>query len=400
MLDGFMGGNVDAVRAVGAIAVVLGIAWVAAHFAARAVRAIFIRLSGDGENVEFSARIVRRPIRVVWVVVFLLITATLAGPALEFAGAHIEAGVSLTALTGWALRSGLRIILIAALAYAVIRVSSSVVRVLEAEVVRQGGLNALERAKRANTLGALIHNVISALVGGIAVLMVLQELDLNIMPLLTGAGIAGLAVGFGAQTLVRDIIGGFFLIFEDQVRVGDVAEIDGTSGLVERIGLRTIVLRDLSGTVHIIPNGGIAKLSNLTKDYSFFLLDMGVAYKEDTDAVVDVLQEVASELQVDHALGSYILAPLEVLGVDAFADSQVTIKVRLKTIPLQQWAVGREYRRRIKKAFDARGIEIPFPHLSVYFGEASKPFAIVNQNPGTLRTGPPEPSEPRNPQNR
>ncbi len=395
MLEGWLGGNVDVTRAAVAIAVVIGIAWAAAHFAARAVRAIVQKLSGDGEGVEFSARIVRRPIRVVFVVVFLLVAATLGVPALEFAGADIQGGVSVTTLTAWALRSGLRIVLIVALAYAAIRVSSSVVRTLEVQVARQGGLNALERTKRANTLGALIHNVIGALVGGIAVLMVLQELNLNIMPLLTGAGIAGLAVGFGAQTLVRDIIGGFFLIFEDQVRVGDVAEIDGTSGLVERIGLRTIVLRDLSGTVHIIPNGGIAKLSNLTKDYSFFLLDMGVAYKEDTDAVVEVLQEIAKGLQQDPVLGPFILAPLEVLGVDAFADSQVTIKVRLKTVPLQQWAVGREYRRRIKKAFDARGIEIPFPHLSVYFGEASKPFAIRNENP----QNPQNPENP-NPQNR
>jgi moderate conductance mechanosensitive channel len=158
--------------------------------------------------------------------------------------------------------------------------------------------------------------------------------------------------------------------------VGDVAEIDGTGGLVERIGLRTIVLRDLSGTVHIFPNGGIQRLSNLTKDFSYYLINMGVAYKEDTDAVVAVMKEVADELKADPAYGPSILTPLEVLGVDSFDDSQVTIKVRIMTVPLQQWSVGREYRRRLKKAFDARGIEIPFPHLSVYFGESSKPFRI------------------------
>ena len=216
--------------------------------------------------------------------------------------------------------------------------------------------------------------MVNTAVAAVAILMVLQELDINIMPVLTGAGIAGLAVGFGAQTLVRDVISGFFLILEDQVRVGDVASINGTGGLVEAINLRTIVLRDLSGTVHVFPNGAVQQMSNLTKDFSFYVLDMGVAYKEDTDQVVEVLKAVAEEQRQDPAYAANILGPLEVLGVDAFGDSAVTVKVRIKTVPIQQWAVGREYRRRVKKAFDARGIEIPFPHMSVYFGEASKPW--------------------------
>ena len=134
--------------------------------------------------------------------------------------------------------------------------------------------------------------------------------------------------------------------------------------------------------MHIIPNGSIGKLSNLTKDFSFYLTDMGVAYKEDTDEVVRVLKEVADELAADPVYGPNILGPLEVLGVDSFDESQVTIKVRLKTVPIQQWSVGREYRRRIKKAFEAKGIEIPFPHLSVYFGEASKPWLYQSAAPG------------------
>jgi small conductance mechanosensitive channel len=236
-------------------------------------------------------------------------------------------------------------------------------------------LSALERLKRAQTLGRLLKNAVNVVVTSIAVLMILRELNIDILPILTGAGVAGLAVGFGAQTLVKDLIAGFFLILENQVRVGDVAQINGTGGLVEAIRLRTIVLRDLTGTVHVFPNGSITTLSNLTKDFSFAVLDVGVAYKEDTDRVVEVLREVADELQGDPEHGPAILEPLEVLGVDAFGDSQVTIKIRLKTVPLRQWTVGREFRRRIKKAFDAAGIEIPFPHLSVYFGEASKPFA-------------------------
>jgi moderate conductance mechanosensitive channel len=369
-------GKVDIPTAGMALGVAAAVAWLAAYVAARSVRAIFLAVHGEAHDVAFSAKVVRTPIRVVWLLVFLLVVATLAVPALQFAGADIQGGVGLTTVTDWALRSGLRIGVIMLLAYAAIRITSALVHTLELQVARQTGSGQLELTKRANTLGSLIRNVIGALVVGISALMVLQELDIDIMPLLTGAGIAGLAVGFGAQTLVRDVISGFFLILEDQVRVGDVAEIDGTGGLVERIGLRTIVLRDLSGTVHIFPNGGIQRLSNLTKDFSYYLIDMGVAYKEDTDAVVAVMQEVADELKADPAYGPSILKALEVLGVDSFDDSQVTIKVRIMTIPLQQWAVGREYRRRLKKAFDARGIEIPFPHLSVYFGEASKPFRI------------------------
>ena len=185
-----------------------------------------------------------------------------------------------------------------------------------------------------------------------------------------------LAVGFGAQTLVRDVISGFFLIFENHLRVGDVAMIEGTGGIVEAINLRTTVLRDLEGTVHVFPNGSFSRVSNRTKEFSYYVVDVGVAYKEDTDRVCEVLRAVAQDLQRDPAYSPSILAPLEVLGVDAFADSQVTIKVRIKTIPLKQWEVGRELRRRIKQAFDRHGIEIPFPHLSVYFGEASRPWRL------------------------
>jgi small-conductance mechanosensitive channel len=224
-----------------------------------------------------------------------------------------------------------------------------------------------------------VRNLFTAIVTTVATLMVLRELNVDVMPVLTGAGIIGLAVGFGAQTLVKDFISGFFLILENHIRVGDVARINGTGGLVEAINLRTTVLRDLEGIVHVFPNGSIETLSNLTKDFAFYVVDVGVAYKEDTDAVVEVLREVGAELTADPILAESVLAPLEVLGVDAFEDSQVTIKIRIKTLPLKQWEVGRELRRRIKKAFDARAIEIPFPHLSVYFGEASRPFAVKRE---------------------
>ncbi len=230
--------------------------------------------------------------------------------------------------------------------------------------------------KRVTTLVGLLRTI--ALVGlwAVVVIITLEQTGLNITPILAGAGIIGLAVGFGAQNLVRDLISGFFMVMEDQVRVGDVAIVNGTGGLVEAISFRTIVLRDLSGVVHIFPNGTINTLSNMTKVWSGYVMDVGVAYKEDTDHVVEVMRRVGDELRQDPDLGPKILEPIEVFGVDDFADSAVVIKARLKTHPIQQWSVGREYRRRLKKAFDAEGIEIPFPHLSMYVGEATKPFQV------------------------
>jgi small conductance mechanosensitive channel len=189
--------------------------------------------------------------------------------------------------------------------------------------------------------------------------MVLQKLDLDITPILAGAGILGLAVGFGAQTLVKDAIAGFFLILENQVRVGDVAEINGTGGLVEAINLRTIVLRDVRGAVHVFPCGSVATLANLTKDFSYAVLDVNVHYRHDTDEVIDVLRQTAAALQQDPAFAPAITAPLEVLGVEDLGESGVKIRVRLKTHPQKQWEVTRELRRRVKKAFDEKGIEIP-----------------------------------------
>ncbi len=237
-----------------------------------------------------------------------------------------------------------------------------------------------EAEKRAKTIGKIVNSAGLVIVLAVAAMMVLSEFGMNITPIITGAGIAGLAVGFGAQNLVRDVISGFFLIFEDQFRVGDVAVINSTGGFVEAINLRTTVLRDLAGVVHIFPNGEIKQVSNMTKVYSHYVIDVGIAYKENVDHVMTVLKEIGEELGRDPEYAPMILAPLEILGVDDFAESQVTIKIRQKTLPLKQWTVGRELRRRIKNTFDRKGIEIPFPHVSVYFGEASKPIDVAMQN--------------------
>jgi small conductance mechanosensitive channel len=259
---------------------------------------------------------------------------------------------------------------------------------LEDEIARSTSPDMGERLKRARTLSRLVQNALTAIVVSIAGLMVLNQFQIDIMPILTGAGIVGLAVGFGAQTLVKDLIAGFFLTFENQVRVGDVAEINGTGGLVEAINLRTIVLRDLEGTVHVFPNGSVERLANRTKDFSYIVLDVGVAYKENVDTVFSVLRDIGAELAADAVHGASMLEPLEILGVDDFGESQVTIKIRIKTVPLKQWEVGRELRRRIKNSFDARGIEIPFPHLSLYVGEASKPLLVRQVDQSRARSEP------------
>jgi small conductance mechanosensitive channel len=189
-----------------------------------------------------------------------------------------------------------------------------------------------------------------------------------------------LAVGFGAQNLVRDVITGMFMLIENQVRVKDIAIINGTGGMVEDINLRTTVLRGLDGTVHTFPNGMITTLSNMTRDFSYYVFDLGVAYKENIDRVARVLREIADELRQDPAFGPYILEPLDVLGVDQFSGSAVILKARIKTVPVRQWMIGREMNRRIKNRFDELGIEIPYPHRTLYFGEAGQKFHIQVQH--------------------
>ena len=239
-------------------------------------------------------------------------------------------------------------------------------------------IDTIEMEKRIDTLLNILRSMIKIVVWLMICMLILRKIGIDIAPIIAGAGIAGVAIGFGAQELVRDFISGFFMLLENQIRTGDVAIINGTGGLVEQVGLRTIILRDLSGVVHIFQNGKIQTLSNMTKNWSGMVFDIGVAYKEDTDRVAEVIQRVAEELQTDPDFNNKILEPLEIFGVDQFGDSAVVIKARFKTKPIEQWAVGREFRRRLKKAFDDQGIEIPFPHRTVYWGEEIKPLQLIN----------------------
>ncbi|MFW5754193.1 MAG: mechanosensitive ion channel family protein [Marinilabiliaceae bacterium] len=233
-----------------------------------------------------------------------------------------------------------------------------------------------EAEKRINTLIGIIQGGVRIVLLTVFLIMLLSKFAIDVAPILASAGILGLAIGFGAQELVRDYISGFFMLLEDQIRTGDVAIINGTGGQVEKIELRTITLRDLSGVVHIYQNGKISTLSNMTKDWSAMVFDIGVAYKENVDQVMEIMKQVADEMQNDPEHGPNILEPIEIFGLDQFADSALVIKARLKTKPIMQWKTGREYRRRLKIAFDKQNIEIPFPHTTVYWGEEIDPLKL------------------------
>jgi small-conductance mechanosensitive channel len=260
---------------------------------------------------------------------------------------------------------------------------------------------------RTRTLLNVARNALLIVITIVSTLMVLSELGVNIAPLLAGAGVIGLAVGFGAQRLVQDVITGVFILFQDLMAVGDVVKLGDTAGLVESLSIRTVRLRDLSGTVHTIPFSAISTVSNLTEDFSFYVFDLGIAYREDVDTVIDLLREIGKELRADGEIGPLLLDDIEIFGVDAFGDSAVVIKGRLKTLPIKQWTVGRAFNRLVKIRFDEAGVEIPFPHRTLYFGEAkdgTAPAARVQVAPGiavqrtpheTLLAGRTEPQAPQ-----
>ncbi len=236
-------------------------------------------------------------------------------------------------------------------------------------------LDASETVKRVDTITGILHGVVNIILWSIFVLVLLSKFNINIAPILASAGILGLAVGFGAQELVRDFISGFFILLEDQIRTGDMAIINGTTGVVEKIELRTVTLRDPSGVVHIFQNGKINSLSNMTKEWSAIVLEIGVAYKEDVDRVIKIMKEVGTDLRQSH-LGDLMLEDVEIWGLDQFADSALVIKMVIKTRPMKQWRIKREYQRLLKIRFDAEGIEIPFPHVTLYTGEQTKPMPV------------------------
>lgn len=356
------------------------IAWIGARSARRLATIAMRHLLRD--TVATSSPLIKAPLRLIGAATFVLLFAVLVFPGFEMAGLRPRAGLHLRTLSSWVFDSGLRVLLIVAVGYALIRVVAVGVQRFEHDINFGTGLDALERAKRAKTLGSILSNITTVVVIAIATLMILNEFHVNISPALTGAGIVGVALGFGAQTLVRDFIGGFFLILENQVRVGDVVAINGTGGLVEEINLRTTILRDEEGTVHVFPNGAINTLANRSMHFSYYVVNMPLAYGEDTDRATALMKQVADEIWKDDAYRPFILEPLEVIGVDAFEENAVRLKVRIKTAALKQWFVGREFRRRINKAFRAAGIQMWSPQRTLSIQQAQRPSSSGLGTPG------------------
>jgi moderate conductance mechanosensitive channel len=267
----------------------------------------------------------------------------------------------------------IEVAVVLALAFAAYRLLKLVIRrLIEREIAEEDPVVRRLREQRAHTLASLLGNFALIVVVGITILTVLS-LFMEIGPLLASVGVLGLAISFGAQSLVKDVITGTFMLMEGQFGIGDVVKVSDVSGMVEKITLRTTILRDLHGVVHIIPNGEITRVSNLTKTFSQAVLDVGVAYKEDVDQVIAVLRDIGSDFHNDAEWRALLVDEPQVLGVQELADSAVLIRMVAKTLPLKQWDVARELRRRIKKRFDADGIEIPFPHLTFYWGEQQAP---------------------------
>lgn len=273
----------------------------------------------------------------------------------------------LMAVKDWLLSSGIKIVLILIALFVVLKLVKSFSKRSSKLFLKKRDDE--ESRKRAETISSVIRNTMSVTVVTLALLILIGQIGIEIGPLLAAAGIAGLAIGFAGQSLVKDIINGFFILLEDQIRVGDIVEVGGISGVVENINLKLTRLRDLEGNVHFIPNSIIDIVSNKTKEYSCYLLDIGVAYREDADEVMEVIKDIDREMREDPAWKDQILQPIEIFGLDRFDDSAVVVRARTRTLPAKQWGVGREFKRRIKKRFDEMDIEIPFPHTTLYMGQ-------------------------------
>jgi small conductance mechanosensitive channel len=267
-----------------------------------------------------------------------------------------EPGWDLRTFGQWLTTHGVNIVVIVAGAYVVVRAANLAIEHLQYKIGRHHPQTDLEWQRRTSTIGGILTSTVTIAVAFVAVLMLLRELSIDVMPILTGAGIAGLAIGFGAQNLVRDIISGFFLILEDQVRIGDLARINGITGVVEQINLRTIVLRDGEGSVQVFPNGTITALANLSKQFAYAIVDLRVAYGENIDRVIGTVRDVAAGMEKDAAWMPLLMAPLEVVGVTSLDGGASTLRVQFKVRPLSQGKVANELRKRLVGTLVGRGI--------------------------------------------
>jgi len=278
------------------------------------------------------------------------------------------------------------ILLIVVLALVVRSIAHRMIRSFREYVQRRA--DDAGRGQRIETLGRTFRYITTVVIAIVAGSLILGELGISVAPILAAAGVAGIAVGFAAQSLIKDYFNGFFLLLEDQIRQGEVVSIAGIGGLVESITLRYVRLRDFDGHVHFVPNGEIKAVTNRTRDFARAVIRVGVAYREDVDEALAVMQQVGRAMREDPVFGPNLAEDIEIIGVDEWGDSAVNLVCRLKIEPpIQQWTMRREFLKRLKKAYDERGIEIPFPHLTLYPGQlkdgSAPPLHLVSQTPST-----------------
>ena len=339
---------------------VIVLAFVVAAVAVRIAHVVVHRLLGALEIVgsENRTAVQARAQQLIRALTFLAYgVAAIASISLAFERlGYSEAAWHPRDLLHWAVTHGVNVAIILVGAFIVVRAANLAIEHLQFKLARRHATTDLEWQRRAATLSGILTSLVTVTVVFVGILMVMRELTIDVVPILTGAGIAGLAIGFGAQNLVRDVISGFFLILEDQVRVGDLARINGVAGSIEQINLRTIVLRDVEGAVQVFPNGTITALANLSKQFAYAVVDMRVAYNENIDRVLGTIKEVGASMEKDPVWGPLVLAPLDIIGIESLADGAATIRVKFKTQPLNQGRIANELRRRLMGVFVARGI--------------------------------------------
>ena len=271
----------------------------------------------------------------------------------------------------------LRVIVILILAWLLMNLSRKLIRMFRNYM--NSRTDSAEEIRRIETLARVFRHTTIVVISLVAGMLALSELGISIAPILGAAGVVGIAVGFGAQSLIKDYFNGFFMLLENQIRQGDVVEISGKGGLVEDVTLRYVCLRDYEGNVHYIPNGLITTVTNKSRGYAYAVIDVSIAYSENIDEVCEVMREVAGQLRASEAVGAKILDDIDIAGVQDWAGSAIVIRCRFKTVALEQWGVRREFLRRLKEAFDARGIEIPYNHmdLTIYAGRDKQGNAPV-----------------------
>lgn len=276
----------------------------------------------------------------------------------------------------------LRVGAVLVLAWVALAILRLITRRIETAIGHGDASTMTAHEQRTKTLVGLVRSIGLVLIAVLSGFMVLNAIGLDIGPLLATAGVAGLAISFGAQSLVKDLLSGLFILFENQFGVGDVIRVGDVGGMVEKMTLRIVVLRDIHGVVHIVPNGELTRVSNLTRTWSRAVLEIAVAYKEDVDRVMSVMREVGAEMAADDEWQPLLVGEITVPGIESFGDSSVNIRIMAKTVPLKQWDVARELRRRLKHRFDAEGIEIPFPHRTLYWGNENSECRMENVESG------------------